>query len=61
VRIQSLTRGSFNLLGFIRYLETYMHPYKGYYFTGDGAGRDKDGYYWIKGRVDGQSLVFQLI
>ncbi len=35
-----------------RYLETYMHPYRGYYFTGDGAARDKDGYIWIKGRVD---------
>jgi hypothetical protein len=36
-----------------RYLETYMKPYPGTYFTGDGAGRDKDGYIWIKGRVDG--------
>ncbi|KAH8917221.1 acetyl-CoA synthetase-like protein [Atractiella rhizophila] len=35
-----------------RYLETYMKPYKGFYFTGDGAGRDKDGYWWIRGRVD---------
>jgi acetyl-CoA synthetase len=35
-----------------RYLDTYFNPYKGYYFTGDGAGRDKDGYYWIRGRVD---------
>ncbi|PLW24613.1 hypothetical protein PCANC_13849 [Puccinia coronata f. sp. avenae] len=35
-----------------RYLETYFKPYPGYYFTGDGAGRDSDGYYWIKGRVD---------
>ncbi|KAG8894116.1 acetyl-CoA synthetase [Tulasnella sp. 408] len=35
-----------------RYLETYMRPYPGYYFTGDGAARDKDGYVWIKGRVD---------
>lgn len=35
-----------------RYLDTYMNPYKGYYFTGDGAGRDKDGYIWIRGRVD---------
>ena len=35
-----------------RYMETYMHPYPGYYFTGDGAGRDSDGYYWIRGRVD---------
>ncbi|KAI8838743.1 acyl-activating enzyme [Chytriomyces cf. hyalinus JEL632] len=35
-----------------RYLDTYMRPYKGFYFTGDGAARDTDGYYWIKGRVD---------
>ncbi|KAI9027859.1 acetyl-coenzyme A synthetase [Hyaloraphidium curvatum] len=35
-----------------RYLETYMSVYKGYYFTGDGVTRDKDGYYWIRGRVD---------
>ncbi|KDE09541.1 acetyl-coenzyme A synthetase [Microbotryum lychnidis-dioicae p1A1 Lamole] len=35
-----------------RYLETYLKPYPGYYFTGDGAGRDHDGYYWIRGRVD---------
>ncbi|CAG8525053.1 5376_t:CDS:2 [Racocetra fulgida] len=35
-----------------RYLDTYMRPYKGYYFTGDGVGRDCDGYYWIRGRVD---------
>jgi len=35
-----------------RYLNTYMRPYPGNYFTGDGAIRDKDGYYWITGRVD---------
>ncbi|KAG1453528.1 hypothetical protein G6F46_009154 [Rhizopus delemar] len=35
-----------------RYLNTYLNPYKGYYFTGDGATRDKDGYIWINGRVD---------
>lgn len=35
-----------------RYIETYLKPYPGYYFTGDGAGRDHDGYYWIRGRVD---------
>lgn len=29
-----------------------MQPYPGYYFTGDGAARDNDGYIWIKGRVD---------
>lgn len=35
-----------------RYESTYFAPYKGYYFTGDGARRDADGYYWITGRVD---------
>jgi len=35
-----------------RYMDTYLNVYKGYYFTGDGAGRDHEGYYWIKGRVD---------
>ena len=35
-----------------RYLTVYMRPYPGYYFTGDGARRDADGYYWITGRVD---------
>lgn len=35
-----------------RMIETYFSTYPGYYFTGDGARRDKDGYYWITGRVD---------
>jgi acetyl-CoA synthetase len=35
-----------------RFYETYFQMYKGYYFTGDGARRDEDGYYWITGRVD---------
>ncbi|KAL5615191.1 hypothetical protein BROUX41_005248 [Berkeleyomyces rouxiae] len=35
-----------------RYMDTYMNVYPGYYFTGDGAGRDHDGFYWIRGRVD---------
>src|SRR5690606_36120293 len=35
-----------------RFVETYFSQYKGYYFTGDGARRDADGYYWITGRVD---------
>ncbi|BGO93616.1 hypothetical protein NBRC10512_001250 [Rhodotorula toruloides] len=35
-----------------RFLDTYMNVYPGFYFTGDGAGRDHDGYYWIRGRVD---------
>jgi acetyl-CoA synthetase len=35
-----------------RFYETYFAMFKGYYFTGDGARRDEDGYYWITGRVD---------
>lgn len=35
-----------------RFIDTYFKMYPGYYFTGDGARRDEDGYYWITGRVD---------
>jgi len=35
-----------------RFIETYFSTYPGYYFTGDGAKRDADGYWWITGRVD---------
>ena len=35
-----------------RYEETYFSTFKNMYFTGDGARRDEDGYYWITGRVD---------
>ena len=35
-----------------RFIETYFTTFKGTYFTGDGAKRDEDGYYWITGRVD---------
>ena len=35
-----------------RMIDTYFTTYPGYYFTGDGARRDDDGYYWITGRVD---------
>ena len=35
-----------------RLIDTYFSTYKGVYFTGDGARRDEDGYYWITGRVD---------
>ncbi|MBS0515693.1 MAG: acetate--CoA ligase [Proteobacteria bacterium] len=35
-----------------RFIETYFKTYPGSYFTGDGARRDADGYYWITGRVD---------
>ena len=35
-----------------RFIETYFSTFDGVYFTGDGARRDADGYYWITGRVD---------
>ena len=35
-----------------RFVKTYFSDFKGYYFSGDGCKRDKDGYYWITGRVD---------
>ncbi|KAL8139984.1 hypothetical protein V2J09_006005 [Rumex salicifolius] len=35
-----------------RYETTYFKPFPGYYFTGDGCSRDKDGYHWLTGRVD---------
>lgn len=35
-----------------RLIDTYFTTYPGYYFTGDGARRDADGYYWITGRMD---------
>ena len=35
-----------------RYQTNYFAPFPGYYFSGDGARRDADGYYWITGRVD---------
>jgi acetyl-CoA synthetase len=35
-----------------RFVQTYFTTFKGLYFTGDGARRDEDGYYWITGRVD---------
>ncbi|GMM48253.1 acetate--CoA ligase 1 [Pichia kluyveri] len=46
----SMTRSIWN--DYNRYLETYLKPYHGYYFSGDGCARDKDGFYWILGRVD---------
>jgi acetyl-CoA synthetase len=36
----------------VRFYETYLREFKGYYLTGDGATRDSDGYYWLTGRVD---------
>ncbi|MEO1015775.1 MAG: acetate--CoA ligase [Pseudomonadota bacterium] len=38
--------------GHQRFIDTYFSTYPGTYFTGDGARRDADGYYWITGRVD---------
>ena len=35
-----------------RFIDVYFSQFPGYYFTGDGAKRDEDGYYWITGRVD---------
>ncbi|CAD6188500.1 unnamed protein product [Caenorhabditis auriculariae] len=35
-----------------RFVKTYFAPFNGYYFTGDGARRDEDGYLWMTGRVD---------
>ncbi|CAG9537555.1 unnamed protein product [Cercopithifilaria johnstoni] len=35
-----------------RFISTYFSPYPGFFFTGDGARRDADGYYWITGRID---------
>lgn len=40
-----------------RFFETYFSTYPGRYFTGDGARRDEDGYYWITGRVDDVLMV----
>ena len=41
-----------------RYLNVYMRPYDGYYFTGDGCYRDKDGYYWVTGSVFVACIIF---
>ena len=35
-----------------RFIDTYFNMFPGKYFTGDGARRDEDGYYWITGRID---------
>ncbi len=35
-----------------RFLDTYLKPFKGFYFTGDGASTDSDGHFQITGRVD---------
>ncbi|EER35170.1 acetyl-coenzyme A synthetase 1 [Candida tropicalis MYA-3404] len=46
----SITRGIYN--DYNRFIETYLAPYHDHYFSGDGAARDNDGFYWILGRVD---------
>jgi acetyl-CoA synthetase len=40
-----------------RFKDTYFSAFEGKYFTGDGCKRDKDGYYWITGRVDDVIIV----
>ena len=40
-----------------RFINTYFSQFEGKYFTGDGCKRDKDGYYWITGRVDDVIIV----
>ncbi|KKM70763.1 hypothetical protein LCGC14_1437490, partial [marine sediment metagenome] len=40
-----------------RFKSTYLERYPGYYYTGDGARRDEDGYYWILGRLDDVMIV----
>ena len=40
-----------------RFIKTYFSQFDGKYFTGDGCRRDKDGYYWITGRVDDVIIV----
>jgi acetyl-CoA synthetase len=40
-----------------RYIETYWSRFSNLYFTGDGCKRDKDGYYWLLGRVDDVMLI----
>jgi acetyl-CoA synthetase len=46
----SIARGIYN--DYNRFIDTYLSPYPNHYFTGDGAARDQDGFYWILGRVD---------
>ncbi|KAL8134168.1 hypothetical protein AgCh_009288 [Apium graveolens] len=44
-----------------RYETTYFKPFPGYYFSGDGCSRDKDGYHWLTGRVDDVINVRKMI
>ena len=47
-----MLRGFWNDPDRKRFKDTYFNMFPGYYFTGDGAKRDKDGYYWLMGRID---------
>lgn len=40
-----------------RFIKNYFSQFEGYYFTGDGAKRDKDGYLWVTGRIDDIIIV----
>ncbi|KAG7666241.1 ACS1 [[Candida] subhashii] len=46
----SIARSIFN--DYNRFIDTYLRPYQDHYFSGDGAARDNDGFFWILGRVD---------
>jgi acetyl-CoA synthetase len=47
-----MLRGFWNDPGRKRFKETYFTVFPGYYFTGDGAKKDEDGYFWLMGRID---------
>jgi acetyl-CoA synthetase len=47
-----ILRGFWNDPDRKRFKETYFSIFPGYYFTGDGAKKDEDGYYWLMGRID---------
>jgi acetyl-CoA synthetase len=47
-----MLRGFWNDPGRKRFKETYFTVFPGHYFTGDGAKKDEDGYYWLMGRID---------
>ena len=48
----SMARGMWDDPGKARYKENYFSAFPGYYFSGDAAAQDSDGYYWLKGRLD---------
>jgi len=47
-----MLRGFWNDTGRKRFKETYFSVFPGHYFTGDGAKKDEDGYFWLMGRID---------